>query len=224
MTKKGSLAFIKNGKIKAIYCHRNAQLEGFGKRLVKMCKYFTLEELNQLYDYLIPVDEDSPMTEEQKEAYKSYMPEQCWKEDLDWTTALMYTKDPTKPMMDGFPYFVDYAGFLPSWRNRFRYAINLDENTFSVSKAGLEMISQEFDEFSDTADYVDKIQACVVGSFPLDNIPDNWMEQCQDYWKEMMLVAVPYSEIAIASDKVESDPEAQHDAKAMHFYLGIKNQ
>ena len=179
MNKKGSFMFVKEGKIKAVYLHRNAELEAMGKRIVKMIQYFELEELNELFDYLIPVDEEEAMTAEQIEAYKEYMPEQCWKEDLDWTTAIMYTKDPTKPIMDGFPYFVDYAGFLPSWRNRFRYTINLDNNTFQVAKAGLEIISQETDEFSDTAEYVDKIAPCVLGVFPLDSIPEDWIEQCK---------------------------------------------
>lgn len=224
MSKKGSLMFIKNGKIKAVYCHRNAQLEGFGKRIVRMIKYFDREELDQLYDYLIPVDEDAPMTKEQIEAYKEYMPEQCWKEDLDWTTALIYTKDPTQPIMDGFPYFVDYAGFLPSWRNRFRYTINLDTNTFQVAKAGLEIICQREEEFSDEVDYADSIVPCVVGSFPLDNIPDDWMEQCKKKWGSLVIKAVPYDNDVIGkANECESDVEAQHDFERMHYFIGIEN-
>ena len=53
--------FIKNDKIKAVYCHRNAQLEGLGKRVVRMLRYFDREELDALFDYLIPVDEDTPI-------------------------------------------------------------------------------------------------------------------------------------------------------------------
>lgn len=223
MSKKGSIIFIKNGKLKVVYSHRNSQMEGLGKRVVRLCRYFTPEEMNQLYDYLIPVDEDTPMTEEQKEAYKEYMPEQCWTENLDWTTALKYTKDPTKPIMDGFPYFVDYAGFLPSWRNRFRYTINLDNQTFQVAKGGLEIISQEFDEWSTTADYGEKIAPCVLGVFPLDNIPDDWMEQCERRWKGWMIKVVPYDQIAVDSDKNDSNPVMQHDAEAMKFFIGIEN-
>ena len=223
MNKKGSFMFVKEGKIKAVYLHRNAELEAMGKRIVKMIQYFELEELNELFDYLIPVDEEEAMTAEQIEAYKEYMPEQCWKEDLDWTTAIMYTKDPTKPIMDGFPYFVDYAGFLPSWRNRFRYTINLDNNTFQVAKAGLEIISQETDEFSDTAEYVDKIAPCVLGVFPLDSIPEDWIEQCKGRWNSWQLKVVPYDEIATQSTKNESDFMLQHDAEAMKFYIGIEN-
>lgn len=223
MSKKGSFMFIKNGKIKAVYCHRNAQLEGLGKRVVRMIQYFTMEELEQLYDYLEPVDEDAPMTKEQIEAYREYMPEQCFKEDLDWTTALIYTKDPTKPIMDGFPYFVDYAGFLPSWRNRYRYTIDLDKKVFQVAKAGLEIISQESDEFGEDADYADSIAPCVIGVFPLDNIPEDWIQQCKDKWGNTMLKAVPMDDVVKEANKCESDVEAQHDAGKMQYYLGIEN-
>lgn len=224
MSKKGSIIFIKNGKSKVVYCHRNAQLKGLGKRIVRMLKYFDVEELNQLYDYLVPVDEDTPMTKEQIEAYKEYMPEQCWKEDLDWTTALIYTKDPTQPIMDGFKYFVDYAGFIPSWRNRFRYAINLDDGVFQVTKAGLEIICQESDEFSKNVDYTGSIVPCVLGVFPLDNIPDDWMEQCKNKWKDKIVIkAVPMDGVVIDANKFDSDPEGQHDALKMHYYIGIEN-
>lgn len=224
MSKKGSIIFIKNGKIKEIYCHRNAQYEGLGKRIVRMLRYFTVEELNQLYDYLIPVDEDTPMTEEQKQAYKKYMPEQCWKEDLTWTEALMYTKDPTEPIMDGFPYFVDYAGFSPSWRNRFRYTINLDTNRFQIAKGGLEVIAQDSDEFFKDVDYPGSIVPCVVKAFPIDNIPDDWMEQCKARWKnDLILKMVPRDDVCNEANKHDSDPEGQHDAEKMAYYIGIEN-
>jgi len=82
MSKKGLISIVKNDKVKATYIHRNAQLEGIGKRVVRLCKENTLEELNALYDALILVDEDTPMTQEQKEAYKKYMPEQLYRDQL----------------------------------------------------------------------------------------------------------------------------------------------
>lgn len=95
MAKKGLISLVKDDKIKAVYIHRNAQLDKIGKRVVKLCRENTVDELKELYDRLILVDEDSRMPPEQREAYKKYMPEQCYTEDLDWTTALKYTKDAT---------------------------------------------------------------------------------------------------------------------------------
>lgn len=221
MSKKGLISFVKDDKIKAVYIHRNAQLDKIGKRVVKICKENTVEELKILYDHMTLVDEDTPMTPEQKEAYKKYMPEQFWNEDLDWTTALQYTKDATQPIRDGFPYVVDYAGFLPSWRNRFRYTIDLDKQTLKIVKGGLEIISQASDEFFDDVEYSEKITPFVMAEFPLDNIPDNWIEICTENWNSIQIICLPWDEAAIHSNEVESDVELQHSAKAMEFFMGI---
>lgn len=221
MSKKGLISIVKNDNIKATYIHRNAQLEGIGKRVVRLCKENSLDELNALYDSLILVDEDTPMTQEQKEAYKKYMPEQLYSDQLDWTTALKYTKDATAPLRDGFIYVVDYAGFLPSWRNRYRYTIDLDKNILKIAKGGLEIISQQSEEFSEDAGYCDKITPCVLAEFPLEEIPDNWMDICKDKWQSVQIICLPWDEAAIHSVEVESDLELQHSAKAMAYFMGI---
>jgi hypothetical protein len=221
MSKKGLISFVKDDKIKAVYVHRNAQLDKIGKKVVRICIENTVEELKKLYDSLILVEEDIPMTCAQIKAYQKYMPEQCWREDLDWTTALKYTKDATEPIRDGFPYVVDYAGFLPSWRNRFRYTIDLDREILKVVKGGLEVISQASDEFFEDVEYSEKIAPCVLAEFPLTSIPDNWIEICKDKWNSFQIVCLPWDEAAVHSNEVESDSGLQHSAKAMEFFMGI---
>ena len=186
--KKGVVVLKKDNYLKVAYAHRDAQLDGLGKKVVKMCRLLGTQGLSQVYDGTTLVNEEDPMTREQIEAYKKYMPKELWKEDLDWTTALMYTKDITKPLVDGFPYMVDYSGFCGAWRNRFRYILDLDEGMFTVVKAGLEMISQKEDEYFADADYLDKVAHTIIGKFPIDNIPEDWAEICQKYWKTLMLV------------------------------------
>ncbi len=171
MSKKGIITIVKEDKIKAVYIHRNAQLEGIGKRIVRLCRENTAEELKELYDRLILVDEDMPMTQEQKEAYKKYMPEQILK----------------------------------------------------IAKGGLEIISQTVDEFFDDADYCEKITPCVLAEFPLDNIPDNWLDICKEKWRSIQIICLPWDEAAIHSNEAESDKELQHSAKAMEFFMGICN-
>jgi len=219
MQKKGCLTLIKNDKIKCIYCHRNATYDSFGQSIVEMIKAYSIEELNALYDYIEMVDEDEPMTAEQKEAYKKYMPEKLWTPDLNWTTALKYTINPIKPLVDGFKYQVDYAGFAPSWRNRFRYIIDLDKNEFRVTKGGLELINQEFEEFI-KVDYPDSISAALIGTFPLDNVPDNWKEVLKDNWNGMILRMVPADECCRNGQLGESDYAAQRTASKMEYFLG----
>lgn len=222
--KKGVIALKKNNQLKVAYSHRNSQLKGLGKRVVKMCNLLGIEGLNALYDQTVLVDEETPMTKEQIEAYKKYMPEQCWKEEMDWQTALVYTKDPTEPLIDGFPYMVDYSSFCGSWRNRFRYLIDLDNDMLIIVKAGLEMISQKEEEYPEDAEYLDKIAHTVISRFPLDAIPENWIEQCENYWHSLMLVAVDYSHNAEAvySEEVQAEAVSSNDRdyEKIKFFYG----
>lgn len=225
--KKGVLVLKKDNYLKVSYSHRNSQLDGLGKKIVKMCKILGTQGLIDVYDSITLVDEKDPMTPEQIQAYKKYMPEQLWKEDLDWRTALMYTKDITKPLIDGFSYMVDYSSFCGSWRNRFRYILDLDTGMFIVVKGGLEMISQKEDEYFDDADYLDKIAHTIIGKFPIDDIPDDWAEICMNYWHSLMLVAVDFSsnEAALYSEKIQAEAKSENDRDytKIKFYYGDNN-
>ncbi len=221
-SKKGLIVLIKNNYIKCAYVHRNADLDKMGGKVIKLIKELGIKGLNDLYDKLIEVDEDAPMTMEQKLAYKAYVPEQLWSENMTWTDALKYTKNAIQPLKDGFPYTVDYAGFLPSWRNRYVYCINLDDNTFLISRKGLEQIAQESDEFYKGVPYPEKMTATVLCKYPLDAIPENWMEEIQEFWKTLMLAHIPWDETAIVGNASESDKEGQHDPRRIGFYIGIK--
>jgi hypothetical protein len=222
MAKKGLISLIKNDYVKATYIHRHAQLDGIGKRVVRLCRENSIEQLNQLYESLVLVDEDTPMTKEQKQAYRKYIPEQLYTEELDWRTALKYTIDATAPLRDGFPYVVDYAGFFPSWRNRFRYTIDLDRNTLKITKGGLEIISQQSEEFIEGADYCEKITPFVLAEFGLDEIPDNWIDICNRNWNSIQVICLPWDADARRSVEVESDHELQHSANAMSYFIGIE--
>ena len=222
MSKKGSINFIKNGKLKSVYCHRNAQLDSLGKRLVKFINSKSIDELSLLYDSLILVDEDSPMTKEQIEAFKKYMPAELWREDITWTDTLKYTKDPVKVLSDGFKYVVDYSSFLPGWLNRFRYVIDLDNNIFQVAKGGLEIL-QAPDEYEWNENYVHSIAAYVVGAFPLDRIPEDWLAKCNYKWAHSVLRMSPMDGIAFDANNIGADYDKQHDATCMHYFWGIDN-
>ena len=220
--KKGSINFVKNNYCKVQYVHRGSDLDKMGAKLVKFLRSHTVEELDKLYDSLILVDEDDPMTAEQKEAYKKYIPEQLWSEDLTWTKALAYTKNALKPIEDGFPYIVDYAGFLPTWTNRYRYMINLDRNLFQIAKGGLECIGEEDNYTWDPDVYPDSIATLVLGQFPLDNIPEDAIEQCKEEFHKYVLKYVPPYFEKLEAARWEDDAEAQHDAKKMAYFIGIK--
>lgn len=176
MPTKGLLGFCKNGVQKVTYSHRESYPNGLGKKVVDLCRTKSIDELNKLFDEIIMVDEEAKMDQGQVEAYKKYLSKEYWNENLDWYTVLKYNTDITKPLIDGFRYMVEYGSFLGSMRCRWIYTINLDTNKLEVYKNGLEKLGIDTDV--NPAQYItdDALTPVLVGEFPLDNIPDNWLE------------------------------------------------
>lgn len=191
MSKKGILVLRKNSVDKACYCHRNAQLRALGSRVVQFCREHTPEEIGALYDGITLVDEADPMPPEQQAAYRRYMPEETWKDDFDWPYALRYTRNIVEPIQDGFPCMVDYLSFIPGWRCRWQYYIDVDSETLTVYKHGLEILCAETDEIAaDRSIYPADIQRVAVGSFPLTAIPEDWLEVCERTYRSKRLILV----------------------------------
>ena len=192
--KKGCIVIKKNNKLKVTYSHRNSEMRLVGKRVVKWIKTAGIDAISDYYDKVQLVKEEDPMTDEQKESYKKYIPEQLWPEtaNMTWPEALAWTKDAVSPLKDFYPYMVDYSGFVGAWANRWRYIIDLDNNLFIVVRAGLEMLLRYDDDYPKDVDWMAKVAHTEIGRFPLDNIPEDWIEQCDKYWGSLMIIAVDY--------------------------------
>lgn len=191
MAKKGVLVLIKDGKEKACYAHRNSQLSFLGKKVVGFCREYTVDELKAIFERITLVDQDDPMTNEQRDMYKKYMPEQTWTDDFGWVEALKYTKDILQPLRDGFPFMVDYSSFPPAWRCRWQYYINLDKETLTIYKHGLEILCYESEILpEDKTMFPGFIEPVQVGCFNLDSIPENWIEVCEKNYRNITLVLV----------------------------------
>lgn len=192
MAKKGILILQKDGVQKASYCHRFSELSGLGKQVVALCRSHTPQQLRELFDGIILVDEDTPMTNEQHMAYRKYMPEQTWVDDCTWTRTLVCTRDITQPIADGYPWMVDYSSFPPAWRCRYHYIIDLDNETLTLKKHGLEILNAETDDI-DKAHmevYPGGFVPVVLGVFSLASIPQDWIEQCEHSYRSKKLVLV----------------------------------
>lgn len=207
--KKGVIVLKKNNTLKVTYSHRNSEMRLVGKRVVKWIKQAGTEALSDYYDRVVMVKEEDQMTEEQRESYKKYIPEQLWPEvsKMTWSEALAWTKDAVAPLKDAYPYMVDYAGFAGSWSNRWRYIIDLDNNLFIVVRAGLEMLLfDSSDTYPEEFDWMGKVAHTEIGRFPLNDIPEDWIEQCDKYWKSLMIIAVDYrhNSEAMESEHIQS--------------------
>ena len=226
--KKGCIVLKKNNQLKVTYSHRNSELPLLGQKIVKWVRKAGPQAISEYFDKVQLVKEEEPMTAEQIESYKKYMPEQLWKDDLTWPEALAYTKNAVAPLKDEYPWMVDYAGFNGAWVNRYRYIIDLDENLFIVVRGGMELLCQPTDEFTSECVWFDKLSHCEIGRFPLDAIPEDWEEQCDNYWKNnIMIVAVDFrkNNAALESEWIQSFSkggynDADYDWEKIKFFYG----
>ncbi|MBR6114046.1 MAG: hypothetical protein IKQ10_02580 [Oscillospiraceae bacterium] len=191
--KKGSIVLKKNGFLKVTYSHRNSEPEGIGAGLVQWIRSAGAASVSAYFDRVNVIREEDPMTDEQRENYRKYVPETLWKPDMTWTEALAWTKNAVAPLRDGYPWMIDYSGFSGVWINRWRYIIDLDTNEFAVIIGGMEMICQPEDRYSSEFTWPDKLVHTEIGRFPLERIPDNWIELCRKRFGGMMIIAVDYS-------------------------------
>ena len=191
--KKGSIALKKNNFLKVTYSHRNSEPEGIGVKLVDWIRSAGIGAVSDYFDRVTVIREEDPMTPEQRESYRKYVPEKLWKDDITWSEALARTRNAVAPLRDGYPWLIDYSGFNGAWTNRWKYVVDLDANEFLVILAGLEMLCQPEDKYSKDFWWPDKVAHTEVGRFPLNDIPDDWVEQCRKRFGSLMIVAVDYS-------------------------------
>ena len=207
--KKGCIALKKNNYLKVTYSHRNSEPEGLGVKLVDWIRTAGASSISEYFDKVQVIREEDPMTTEQIESYKKYVPEKLWKPDMTWMEALAWTKDAVVPLRDNYPWLIDYSGFNGAWINRWRYVVDLDNNEFIVIIGAMEMICQPEDSYSKDFSWADKIVHTEIGRFPLDQIPDNWIELCRKRFGSMMIIAVDYSKNteAVRSEEIQEAGE-----------------
>ena len=191
--KKGCIVLKKNNFLKVTYSHRNSEPAGIGVKLADWIRSAGAQAISAYFDKVKVIREEDPMTPEQRESYKKYVPEKLWNENMTWTQALAWTKNAVAPLRDGYPWLIDYSGFNGVWINRWRYVIDLDAEEFIVIIGGMEMICQPDDTFSSEFMWPDKLVHTEIGRFPLDAIPEDWIERCRKRFGSMMLIAVDYS-------------------------------
>ena len=207
--KKGCIVLKKNNLLKVTYSHRNSEPKGIGVKLVEWIRSAGAESIRAYFDAVQVIREEDPMTPEQRESYRKYVPEKLWKADMTWMEALAWTKNAVAPLRDNYPWLIDYSGFNGAWVNRWRYILDLDANEFLVILAGMEMLCQPDDTYSKDFFWPDKVVHTEVGRFPLDAIPDDWIEQCRKRYGSLMIIAVDYSKNseAMRSEEIQEAGE-----------------
>lgn len=230
--KKGCIVLKKNNYLKVTYSHRNSEMSGIGARIVDWIRSAGAGAISEYFDRVIVVREEEPMSPEQIAGYNKYLPKELRTDELTWPKALAWTKDAVAPLRDGYPWLVDYSGFNGVWINRWRYIIDLDSNEFAVIIAGKEMLCQPEDTYSKDFIWPDKVVHTEIGRFPLDDIPEDWIEQCTRRFGSMMIIAVDYSRNseAIRSEEIQEEGEGHGgynpydtDWENIKFFYGQNN-
>lgn len=230
--KKGCIVLKKNNYLKVSYSHRNSQMQGLGAKLVGWIRDAGAQSISDYFDRVQVIREEDPMTQEQRESYRKYVPEKLFRDDMTWSQALAWTKDAAAPLRDGYPWLIDYSGFNGVWINRWRYIIDLDTKEFAVIIGGKEMLCQPEDTYSKDFIWPDKVVHTEIGRFPLEDIPQDWIEKCTERFGSMMIIAVDYSRNsqAVRSEEIQEAGEGHGgynpydtDWENIKFFYGQNN-
>lgn len=65
MSTRGLYGFRKNGTDKCTYNHSDSYPDWLGRKVVEFCKNHSIKEMNNIFDKIVLVDENSTPTEEQ---------------------------------------------------------------------------------------------------------------------------------------------------------------
>lgn len=130
MGTRGLYGFRKNGIDKLTYNHFDSYPNWLGEVMVEFCKTTSIEEMNDIYDRIILVAEDSAPTKEQiVECVEFYDGSVSSGQIEDWYCLLRNAQGNPNVYKHGLKYMIDNRGFIEdSLWCEYAYIINLDTN------------------------------------------------------------------------------------------------
>ena len=129
MGTRGIYGLRKNGKDKLTYNHFDSYPEGLGKDILTFIAE-NKSKLNNVYDNIVLVEEDTTPTQEQIEDCKEYTDlSVSEKSTADWYCLLRNIQGYLTPYLDKKCYMINNEDFIKdSLFCEYGYIINLDEN------------------------------------------------------------------------------------------------
>lgn len=130
MGTRGCYGFRKNGIDKLTYNHFDSYPDCLGHDIVQFCKETSIEEMNEIFDRIVLVDEDSNPTAEQIEECMEYYNGAVGHETTnDWYCLLREAQGNLNAYKNGLKYMIDNHDFIKnSLFCEYAYIINLDTN------------------------------------------------------------------------------------------------
>lgn len=130
MGTRGCYGFRKNGIDKLTYNHCDSYPDCLGHDVVQFCNETSIEEMNEIFDRIILVDEDSKPTVEQiEECMEYYNGGVSTRTPEDWYCLLREAQGNLSVYKNGLKYMIDNGDFIKnSLFCEYAYIINLDTN------------------------------------------------------------------------------------------------
>lgn len=186
MGTRGALGFYKDGTEKVAYNHYDSYPSGLGSDTLKFCKDTTIKEMEETFNKIVLVDEQSEPTNEQiKECKEYYDSSVSSKSEKDWYCLLRHAQGTLEPYKNGLKYMIDSKEFLTnSLFCEYAYIINLDTEMLEFY-IGFNKDPKANGRYADKA--TDNQGYCGVAlkkEFPLESITTMSIENILDEMKE----------------------------------------
>lgn len=147
--------FYRDGVTKATYNHYDSYPDYLGESIVKFVRETSVGELNEIFDRIIMVEEDSKPTVEQINESIIYYDDRVSTGQIDeWYALLRHSQGDLAVYKKGLRYMIDNSGFINDSSCQWAYLVNLDEHMLEV-----------YQGFQDEP----------LIEFTLDHIPSNWV-------------------------------------------------
>lgn len=136
MGTRGAYGFIKNGEMKITYNHWDSYLSGLGFEVMKFIAKTSDKELNEIFDKIVMVDENSVPTEEQIKECEKYLNSNVGAGKIDdWYCLLRNAQGNLNEYKNGLRYMIDSKEFMgDSLFCEYAYILNLDNNYLEIYK------------------------------------------------------------------------------------------
>ena len=136
MGTRGAYGFIKNGEMKITYNHYDSYLSELGFNVMRFIASTSNIELNEIFDNIIMVNEDSIPTQEQIKECKKYLNLAVGTGEINnWYCLLRNAQGKLSEYKNGLKYMIDSKEFMgDSLFCEYAYILNLDNNYLEIYK------------------------------------------------------------------------------------------
>lgn len=181
MGTRGIYGFYKYGIDKITYNHFDSYPEGLGEDIVKFIHNTSILEMNEIFNKIILVNDNTiPTAEQIFECTEYYDNNVSSRTITDWYCLLRKAQGNLETYKSGLKYMIDNKDFIKdSLFCEWGYIINLDKNILEIYK-GFQKTPNKNRYFYDGRERDGYYNCKLIKTFPLNNIPENWIELLQN--------------------------------------------